>query len=77
MIALADFMDPTLHPVKRRITPVLSDQLVVRAVLDHAAPLDRDYPVGAAHRRQAVRDDEDGPPLAICRMFCWMMRSLS
>ena len=33
------------------------------AVLSESAAIDGDDPVGAAHRRQAMSDDEDGAPL--------------
>src|SRR6266481_275980 len=60
MLSSADFMKPRLHAVQRRVAPALADELVVGAVLDDAATLDGDEAVGAAHRREAMRDDEDG-----------------
>src|SRR6266852_6249182 len=57
---LTDFMQTRLQTMKRRIAPASSDQLVMRTVLDHPAALDRDQPVGAAHRRETMGDDEDG-----------------
>src|ERR1700730_5984865 len=55
----SDFMDATLHAVEGGIAPTGSDQLVMRAVLDEAAALNGHDAVAGAHRREAVRDDED------------------
>src|ERR1700737_1719889 len=55
----SDFMDATLHAVEGGIAPPGSDQLVMRAVLDEAAALNGHDAVAGAHRREAVRDDED------------------
>src|ERR1700730_10610216 len=55
----SDFMDATLHAVEGGIAPTGSDQLVMRAVLDQAAALNGHDAVAGAHRREAVRDDED------------------
>ena len=74
---LADFMDASLQTVQRRIAAAGLDQRVMGAVLDQAAALERDDAVRRPHGREPVRDDEDGSPLAISFMFCWMMRSLS
>src|ERR1700730_19109610 len=58
---LADAMEAPLQEMELRIAAVRPDQLVVAAVLDHPPALEGDDAVGALHRRQAVRDDEDGP----------------
>src|ERR1700730_9977020 len=55
----SDFMDPTLHAVEGGIAPTGSDQLVMRPILDQAAALNGHDAVAGAHRREAVRDDED------------------
>src|SRR3954454_2808122 len=47
-----------LQPVHRRVPLAAGNQLVVRPVLDDASMLDDDDAVGAAHRREAVRDDD-------------------
>ena len=74
---LADFMDPSLQPMQRRVAAAGLDQRVVGAVLDQTAAIERDDAVRRPHGREPVRDDQDGAPLAISFMFCWMMRSLS
>ena len=48
---LADFMDPTLQSVERRVASARPEQLVVGPVFDHTAMIDGDDPVGHAHRR--------------------------
>src|SRR5262249_23446946 len=60
---LADFMDAGLHAVEGGVAAAGPDQLVVGAVLDQAATLDRDDAVAAAHHREAVGDDEHGAAL--------------
>src|SRR5689334_16541088 len=60
----SNLMEPRLHPVERRVAALAADQLVVRAVLDDLALLDRDDPIGAAHRRQAVSDHQHGAALS-------------
>ena len=57
---LPNCMRARLHVVEPRIAAAEPDQMVVRAVLDDAAVLERDDAVGLAHGRQPVRDDEDG-----------------
>src|SRR5215472_8597798 len=37
-----------------------SDQLLVRPVLNESSPFERDDPIGSAHGRQAVGNDEHG-----------------
>jgi hypothetical protein len=54
-------MKTTLQDVKLCVAAVRLDQLFVGAVLDDPAGLDRDDAVRGPHRRQPVRDDEDGP----------------
>src|SRR6516164_1657720 len=61
MELLADAMDACLQGVEFRVAAVRVEQLVVAAVLDDAASLEGDDPVGGPHRRQAMRDDEHGP----------------
>ena len=51
-------MDACLQAVQRRIAAAGLDQLVVRAVLDQAAAIERDDAVGAAHGGEPVGDDE-------------------
>src|SRR3954454_23136981 len=63
MTALADFMNAPLHAIEGRVTSAGPEQLFVRAVLDQATAIDGDNPVGRAHGRQAVSDDNDGPAL--------------
>src|SRR5712691_227686 len=58
MTPLANFMDAALHAVERRVPAAGPDQLVMRAVLDEPAALDRHDAVAPSHRRQPVRDDE-------------------
>src|ERR1700731_4076345 len=60
MTALADFMKPTLHAIERGIAPACPHELIMRAVLDEAAPLDSDDAVGHAHRGESVSNDEYG-----------------
>jgi hypothetical protein len=61
MELLADAMDACLQEVELRVAAVRVEQIVVAAVLDDAAGLQSDDAVGGPHRRQAVRNDEDGP----------------
>ena len=42
---LADFIDSSLQPVQRRVTPAGLDQLVVGTILDQPAVIERDDPV--------------------------------
>jgi hypothetical protein len=56
-------MDARLEAMEGGIAPAGADELVVIAILDEAAALDGDDAVGAAHRREAVGDDEDGAAL--------------
>src|SRR6516162_1553114 len=55
----ADFMDPSLQAMKGGIAAAGIDQIVMGAVLNEAARVDGHDPVGAAHGRQPMRDDED------------------
>src|SRR6516165_6787652 len=59
----ADFMDPGLQAVERGIAAAGIDQIVMGAVLNEAARVDSHDPVGTAHGRQPMRDDEDGAAL--------------
>src|SRR5437879_2870417 len=61
MLRLADCMDTCLQIVQICVAPVRADQVVMAAVLDDAAALDRDDPVRLAHGREPMRDDENGP----------------
>jgi hypothetical protein len=56
-------MEPCLKAMEGGVAPAGADEVVVIAVLDEPAALDGDDAVGAAHRREAVRDDEDGAAL--------------
>src|SRR5215475_4128736 len=58
LAALADFMDPCLEAMQRRIAAAGVDERVMAAVLDDAAALERDDAVRPPHGRQAVRDDQ-------------------
>src|SRR6185503_5008251 len=49
-LASDDIGDPRLQTVQLGIAPAAPDQLVMRAVLDDAAPLDGDDAVGAPDR---------------------------
>src|SRR6185503_1487585 len=49
-----------LQAVHRGVAATGRDQLVVPAVLDHAAVLEHDDAVGAPHRREPVRDRDRG-----------------
>src|SRR5713101_7180221 len=51
-----------LHPEEAGITAVELHQLRVRALLDEAAVLEEDDPVGAAHSREPVRDVDRRAP---------------
>src|SRR3954452_3621784 len=57
-------MNTCLHAVERGIAPARAHELIVRAVLDHPAAFDGDDPVGHAHCREAMRNDQHG---ATCR----------
>ena len=70
-------MDAGLYSVERRVAPAPIDQLLVRPGLDQTSAVDGDYAVAAAHRGQAVRDDDDVRPAAMRAILSWMMRSLS
>src|SRR5215468_7067873 len=61
-MALADFMDPCLQPMQRRIAAACLDECLVIAVLDQTAALERDDAVHGPHRREPVGDDEDRAP---------------
>src|SRR6476469_1066653 len=54
----ANVMNACLHAEERGIAPAGAHQLIVRAVLDDPAALDRDDAVGHAHGREPVRDDQ-------------------
>jgi hypothetical protein len=49
MFRLADVMDPGLQIMEVCVTSVRADQLIMAAVLDDAAMLERDDPVGIAY----------------------------
>ena len=63
MMFLAVVMDPRLQEMQVGVAAVRADEVVVRAVFHDASALDRDDAVGAAHRREAMGDDEDRAPL--------------
>src|SRR5689334_14534691 len=52
-----------LHAIEGGVAPAGAQQVVVLAVLDDAAALDRDDAVGERHRGEAVRDDQHGAAL--------------
>src|SRR5262249_31669834 len=60
---LADFMDSRLQAMERGVATASPDQIVMAAILDNAARVDGDDPVGAPHGRKPVGDDEDGAAL--------------
>src|SRR6202007_1409351 len=60
--ALGELMDTGLQAVQVGVASAGSHELVMRPVLDNSTPLDCDNAVGAPHGRQAVGDDQDGPP---------------
>jgi hypothetical protein len=57
------FMDPSLEAVEGGIASSDLDQILVHAVLDEALGVERDDPIGAAHGREPMRDDDDGAAL--------------
>src|SRR6516162_2338245 len=59
-MTLADLMDSCLQTVQRRIAAACPDQVIMGAVLNQAAAVDGDKPVAPPHRRQPMRNDEDG-----------------
>src|SRR5262249_37939764 len=58
-----DFMDSGLQAVERGIAAASLDKIVMTAILDEAARVDGDDPVGAPHGREPVGDDEDSAAL--------------
>ena len=54
---LADFMEPSLHPMQRRVAAAGLDQGVMGAVLDQAAALQRDDAIRRPYSREPVRND--------------------
>jgi hypothetical protein len=56
----ADFMDACLKSVERGVSATVVDQIIMGTVFDDAATIKRYDPVGTPHRREPVRDDEDG-----------------
>ena len=60
--ALTDFMDAALHSMERRIATTPAHQLVVRAIFDETAMLERQDAVGEPDRRQTVGHDENRTP---------------
>ena len=53
-------MDACLQTVEGGVAAAGADELIVGAVLDEAAALNGHDAITGAHRREAVRDDEDG-----------------
>src|SRR5687768_5666505 len=64
LLAPSSIGGPDLVAPQRRVAPAFAQQGIVRAVFDDLAVLERDDAVGNAHRRQPVRDDDDGAVLA-------------
>src|SRR3954451_24818949 len=58
MTALADFMDPTLQPVQRRVAAPGPHQFVVCAILGQTATIYSDDAIRPTHGGQPVGDDE-------------------
>ena len=50
--------------MKCRVTAAGIDELIMVAVFDQAASLDRDDAIAAAHRRKAMGDDDRGACLS-------------
>src|SRR6478736_7801364 len=59
---LADFINSSLQPVQRRVTPAGFDQSVVGTIFHQPAVIERDNPVRRPHRREPMRDDQDRAP---------------
>src|SRR5581483_5266058 len=59
---LADVIDPSLHEMEVGVATVAPYQLVMGAVLDDAAALERDDAIGPADRGKPVGNDEHGAP---------------
>src|SRR5215467_4856281 len=53
-------MEARLKPVKRRVAAAGADQVVVAAVFDQPAAINRNDAISAANGRQPVGDDENG-----------------
>src|SRR5262245_40003172 len=51
-----------LRAVEQGVPAAAAHKFVMRAVFDDPAVLDRDYAVGLSQGREAMGDDEDGPP---------------
>src|SRR5580704_10233507 len=60
-LLLAGVMDARLQVMQLCVAPVRTDQILVVAVLDDAASLDRNDPVGLAHRREPMGNDKNRP----------------
>ncbi len=58
---LANGMDSCLELVKHFVAAGPFDQFVMLSVLDQAAGLDGNDPIGMPHSRKPVGDDKDGP----------------
>src|ERR1700761_1038122 len=61
MFLLPDVMDACLQVMQLCIASVRADQILVVAVLDDAASLDCNDPVGLAHRGEPVGNNKDRP----------------
>src|ERR1700761_8074951 len=61
MFLLTDVMDSRLKVMQLCVASVGPDQIVVVAVLDDAASLDRNDPVGLAYRREPMGDNKNRP----------------
>src|SRR5207302_1547364 len=60
--ALLDFMEAALDAMEVCIPSAGADQFIMGAVLDQTSSIDSDDPVGSAHGREAVGDNENGTP---------------
>src|SRR5439155_23432943 len=56
-------LEPVLFVIELTVSPALVEQFLVRASLNDFTLLEHQNLVGAAYRRQPVRDDERRPPL--------------
>jgi len=69
MLLRADVIDPGLQIVEVCVTSVRADQLVMAAILDDAAMLERNDSVRVAHDREPMSDDEHGPAGDLDRLY--------
>jgi hypothetical protein len=63
MTASTNFLNSGLKPIEHGVAPSGPDELVVLAILDQSAAIDRDNTICMAYRGKTVSNDDDGPPL--------------